>query len=435
VDPTPAAAAAPRTPAAAAAPAHAVSPDDIAAAAKLLRGVIRETPIEVSQRLSARLEQTVYLKREDIQVCRSYKVRGAYNFIAQIPEAARKAGVACASAGNHAQGVAFACRNLRIHGKVFLPSTTPRQKRERIADIGGRWITQVIGGETFDDAAQAAAAYATSSGATLVPPFDDPLIVAGQGTVGREILRQLPEPPHTIVVPVGGGGLLAGIATWVKEHSPTTKVIGVEPKGAASMRAALSAGRPIPLDNIDRFVDGAAVRRVGDLPFAVVRELVDAVVAVPEGAVCTEMLGLYQTEGIIAEPAGALASTALRGYLPTTPSGPVVCVVSGGNNDVSRYADVLERSLVHEGLRHYFLVTFPQQPGALRGFLEDVLAEGEDIVLFEYVKKNARETGPALVGVDLVRPESLPALLRRMAASPLMIEKLTPDSAIFEFLL
>lgn len=417
------------------APASRVTTAEIAAARDALRPIIRSTPLEVSQRLSGAIEQTVYLKREDIQVCRSYKVRGAYTFMSQIPAAERERGVVCASAGNHAQGVAFACRNLRIQGHVFLPSTTPRQKRERIADIGGRWVTQVIGGETFDDAAAAAAAHAAASAATLVPPFDDPRIIAGQGTVGLEILEQLPEQPDTIVVPIGGGGLIAGIATWVKANSPTTKVIGVEPAGAASMRAALAAGAPVTLDSVDGFVDGAAVRRAGATTFSVVQELVDAVVAVPEGAVCSEMLDLYQTEGIIAEPAGALATAALRGYLPHTPSGPVVCIISGGNNDVSRYADILERSLVHEGLRHYFFVTFPQQPGALRSFLEDVLTEDEDIVLFEYVKKNSREAGPALVGIDLVRAESLPGLLTRMDASPLGIEKLAPDSPVFEFLL
>ncbi len=415
--------------------ALAVSPDDVAAAAELLAPVVRKTPLEVSERLSAKLGQTVYLKREDIQVCRSYKVRGAYTFMQQIPENARERGVVCASAGNHAQGVAFACSRLQIHGHVFLPATTPRQKRERIADIGGPWITQVVGGEGYDDAATAAAAHAAATGATLVPPFDDPHIVAGQGTVGLEILDQMPEPPAMILVPIGGGGLIAGVATWVKAKSPNTKIIGVEPAGAASMRAALDAGKPVPLAEVDKFVDGAAVGTAGEQTFPIVQQLVDDVIAVPEGAVCTEMLELYQTEGIIAEPAGALASAALRGYLTEAPTGPVVCIVSGGNNDVSRYADILERSLVHEGLRHYFLVTFPQQPGALRSFLEDVLTEDEDIVLFEYIKKNSREMGPALVGIDLARADALPGLWERMERSQISIETIAPDSAIFEFLL
>lgn len=412
-----------------------VTADDVAAAARHLEPIVRETALELSPRLSAALQQPVYLKREDLQVGRSYKVRGAYNLISSLTPAERALGVVCASAGNHAQGVAFACRQLRIRGKVFLPSTTPRQKRARIQDIGGRWVEQVITGAVFDETSAAAQAFAASSGAMYVPPFDDARIVAGQGTVAYEICEQLREPVDTVLVPVGGGGLIAGVAVWFKHRFPGVHVIGVEPAGAASMRAALDAGAPVELAKVDGFVDGAAVRQVGRVPFAVVRDLVDDVVAVPEGAVCSEMLDLYQTDGIIAEPAGALASTALRGYLPRTPEGPVVCIVSGGNNDVSRYADILERSLVHEGLRHYFLVTFPQQPGALRHFLEDVLTEDEDIVLFEYVKKNNRETGPALVGVDLARPDSLPGLLHRMAASPLQIEKLAPDSPVFEFLL
>ena len=426
------------TPQARPTPSGLVGTDAIAAAANRLRSIVRRTPTERSERLSAALGHPVYLKREDIQVCRSYKVRGAYNLIAQLPEEVKEKGVVAASAGNHAQGVAFACRNLGIRGTVFLPASTPRQKRERIAALGGEWVTQVISGAAFDDTAEAALAFSAETGARYVPPFDNPDVVAGQGTVGAEILGQLAalgeELPDTIVVPVGGAGLLAGVAAWVKENSPRTRILGVEPAGAASLQAALAAGEPVSLPSVDSFVDGAAVRRVGDLPLAMVQEHVDAVVSVSEGAVCSEMLELYQVEGIIAEPAGALASAALRESVPWLIRGPVVCIVSGGNNDVSRYADVLERSLVHEGLRHYFLVTFPQQPGALRSFLDGVLTEGEDIVLFEYMKKTSREIGPALVGIDLDSPERLGPLLDRMSASPLAIEKLVPDSPVFEFL-
>lgn len=390
--------------------------------------------MEPSTRLSSVIQQPVYLKREDIQVGRSYKVRGAYTLISTLTREERDHGVVCASAGNHAQGVAFACRRLRTHGKVFLPSTTPRQKRARIADIGGPWVEQVIVGSVFDDTQTAAQAHARETGAVYVPPFDDERIVAGQGTVAVEILKQHTEPIDTVVIPVGGGGLLAGVATWIAHHSPHTTLVAAEPAGAQSLAAALEEGRPVTLPHVDSFVDGAAVRRIGQMPFDAVRDLPLHLVAVPEGAVCTEMLELYQTEGVIAEPAGALATAALP-LLPFTPAGPVVCLVSGGNNDVARYADILERSLVHEGLRHYFLVTFPQQPGALRHFLEDVLSEGEDIVLFEYVKKNSRESGPALVGIDLPSRENLEGLLSRMAQSPLETEKLTPDSPVFEFLL
>jgi threonine dehydratase len=425
----------PLTPRPAAVPADIVTPADIEAAARHLAPIVRETALETSPRLSGLVEQPVYLKREDLQVGRSYKVRGAYNFISSLAPEERAHGIVCASAGNHAQGVAFACHQLRIPGKVFLPATTPRQKRARIQDIGGRWVEQVITGAVFDETSASAQAFAAETGAVYVPPFDHSRIVAGQGTVAWEITHQLTDPIDTVLVPVGGGGLIAGVAVWLKHLFPSLHVVGVEPEGAASLKAALAAGRPVELARIDGFVDGAAVRRVGDVPFAVVKDLVDEVVAVPEGAVCSEMLDLYQTDGIIAEPAGALASAALRDYLPRAPEGPVVCIVSGGNNDVSRYADILERSLVHEGLRHYFLVTFPQQPGALRHFLEDVLGPEDDIVLFEYVKKNNRETGPALVGIDLARADVLADLLAKMDASPLAIDKLAPDSPVFEFLL
>ncbi len=406
----------------------------MAYAAARLRTVVRQTALEPSERLSRQAGVPVLLKREDTQLCRSYKVRGAYNFISSLSPEERRRGVVCASAGNHAQGVAYACRELGIHGKVFLPTNTPRQKRRRIEQIGGEWITPVIVGRSYDEANRAAVADSRETGALFVHPFDAPRTIAGQGTVAVEILEALPEV-DTIVVPVGGGGLLAGVCLWVRENRPGVRIVGVEPAGAPSMQAALDAGLPVALPEIDTFVDGAAVGRVGDTSFAVAAGLVDQIVSVPEGAVCTEMLELYQNEGIIAEPAGALASAALRGYLDHRPEGPVVCIVSGGNNDVSRYADILERSLIHEGLRHYFLVTFPQEPGALRGFLTDVLAEGEDIVLFEYVKKNNRETGPALVGIEIDDAGGLPSLLERIAASPLQIDRVQPGTPLSGFLL
>ncbi|WP_106850360.1 threonine ammonia-lyase IlvA [Blastococcus sp. Marseille-P5729] len=407
---------------------------DVAYAAARLRTVVRQTALDPSERLSQNAGLPVLLKREDTQVCRSYKVRGAYNFISSIASDQRQNGIVCASAGNHAQGVAFACRRLGIRGKVFLPTTTPRQKRQRIKEIGGEWLTPVITGGSYDEASRAAFADSAQTGALFVHPFDAALTIAGQGSVGVEIPEAMPGG-DTVLVPVGGGGLLAGICLWIRENKPDTRIVGVEPEGAASMQAALDAGLPVVLPDLDTFVDGAAVARVGDLSYELVRNLVDQVISVPEGAVCTEMLELYQNEGIIAEPAGALASAALRGYLDHEPDGPVVCVVSGGNNDVSRYAEILERSLIHEGLRHYFLVTFPQEPGALRGFLADVLGEGEDIVLFEYVKKNNRETGPALVGIELDDAAKLPSLLERIEQSPLSIERIEPGSPLSGFLL
>src|SRR5215467_13160239 len=356
----------------------------VSAAADSLRNLVQRTPLMRSERLSAELGGSVWLKREDLQIGRSYKVRGAHNLIASLSPEERKRGVVCASAGNHAQGVALSCSALGIRGRIFVPSGTPRQKRERILATGGRWVELVVAGATYDEAGAAALAAGEATGAVLAHPFDDPRTIAGQGTVAIDLHEQCPEPFGTVVVPVGGGGLIAGMALWLRERRPGVRIVGAEPEGAASMRAALAAGRPVALPTVDTFVDGAAVGRVGTLTHRLVRDLVDEVVAVPEAAVCTEMLDLYQVDGVIAEPAGALASAAAR-QLPRLNSGEgVVCIVSGGNNDVSRYADILERSLVHEGLKHYFLVMFPQQPGALRRFLDEVLGLEDDIVLFEY---------------------------------------------------
>lgn len=406
----------------------------VEAAARRLTAVVSTTPLEPNARLGELLSGQVWLKREDLQAVRSYKVRGAYNFISQLDGDARRRGVVAASAGNHAQGLAFACSALGVPGRVYLPRTTPRQKRDRIARLGGAGVEIVIGADTYDDASRAASLDARASGATLVPAFDDPRTIAGQGTVMAEIVTQLGRVPDVVVVPVGGGGLLAGSVAWLGERHPDVRIIGVEPAGAACMAAALAAGGPVVLEQLNTFVDGAAVRRAGDVTYPLIAASKAELTAVPEGQVCSEMLELYQTEGIIAEPAGALATSALRD-LKIAPGSTVVCVVSGGNNDVSRYAEVVERALVHEGRKHYFLVEFPQEPGALRRFLDEVLGPDDDITLFEYTKRNNRETGPALVGIELSRASDLDPLLARMAAAPPAIEQIDPGSALFRFLL
>ncbi|MGH9226691.1 MAG: threonine ammonia-lyase IlvA [Acidimicrobiales bacterium] len=411
-----------------------LSAKDVMAAADVLADVAVRTPLERNDRLSAQTGADVWLKREDLQAVRSYKLRGAYNFIASLPEDERAKGIVCASAGNHAQGVAFTCRRLGVPCRVILPRPTPRQKRERIAALGGPGVTIVLEGHTYDEAHEFAVGVAASGGAVLVPPFDDPAIMAGQGTVALEVIDQLGRPPDLFVVPIGGGGLASGVLTVAADTTPRPRVIGVEPAGAASMRAALDAGEPVTLPAVDTFVDGAAVRRVGTSTYEVVSTLIDDVVAVAEGGVCTAMLDLYQLDGIIAEPAGALAVAALREAVAVEPGTTVVCIVSGGNNDISRYGEIVERSLVHEGLKHYFLVEFPQEPGALRGFLDGVLGPGDDITLFEYVKKNNREVGPALVGIEVASVADVPALVERMDASPLHIERLEADSPAFRFL-
>lgn len=411
-----------------------VTAKDIEVAAGVLAKVARKTPLQKSDRLSAEVGRPVYLKREDLQICRSFKVRGAYVRMAAMDEDERKAGVVCASAGNHAQGVAYACAHLGIQGTIFLPASTPRQKRKRIATIGGKWVEPVIVAGDFDEANRVAAAAAKEGGKVYVHPYDDPYTIAGQGSIAVDLDSQLPDDTDMVLIPVGGGGLIAGMATWLKAHRPGIRIVGVESAGAASMKAALEAGNPVSLERVDSFVDGTAVGRAGDLTYQVVRDLVDDIVVVPEGAVCTEMLDLYHSEGVIAEPAGALASAAARNFLPQIPNGSVVCLVSGGNNDLSRYAEVTERSGRYEGLRHYFLVTFNQEPGALRAFLNDVLSEGEDIIYFQYTKKNNRDTGPALVGIELPDPSDIKGLRKRMAASPLQVQEIDPSSQIFKIL-
>jgi len=409
---------------------------DIDAAAKRIASVVARSPLQFSERLSEATGATVYLKREDLQAVRSYKLRGAHNLLMQLSDDEIAAGVVCSSAGNHAQGFAMACRSMGIHGRVYVPIKTPKQKRDRIRYHGREFIELIAVGQTYDAAAAAALDDVARTGATLVPPFDDPRTMAGQGTIAAEILDQLEGEPDLVIVPVGGGGCIAGITTYLAERTTGTSVLGVEPAGAAAMIAALAAGEPVTLDHVDQFVDGAAVNRAGTLTYAALAAAGDmvSITTVDEGAVCTAMLDLYQNEGIIAEPAGALSVAALM-EADVEPESTVVCLISGGNNDVSRYNEVLERSLVHLGLKHYFLVDFPQEPGALRRFLDGVLGPGDDITLFEYVKRNNRDTGEALVGIELSSAADLEGLLDRMKAFDIHVETLEPGSPAYRYLL
>jgi threonine dehydratase len=411
-----------------------VSADAVEEAAARLEGIATRTPLERSARLSRATGLEVWLKREDLQPVRSYKLRGAYNFMVQLDADVLSRGVVCASAGNHGQGVALSCARLRTSGRIYVPATTPRQKRDRIATLGEGVVEVVVAGDTYEEASRLASEDAARTGATLVPAYDDPRTICGQGTVAREVVDQLGRAPDVLVVPVGGGGLLAGTTTWLRERGHATRIVGVEPTGAACMGAALAAGHPVDLETVDTFVDGAAVRRAGEHTFAPVHRHGVELVAVDEGLICTEMLDLYQSDGIIAEPAGALATATLPA-LGLAPGSTVVCVVSGGNNDVSRYGEVVERSLVHRGLKHYFLVSFPQEPGALRRFLDEVLGPDDDITLFEYVKRNNRELGPALIGIELADRDDLGGLLERLEQSPVTVEPVQSGSTLFHFLL
>ncbi|BBY42760.1 L-threonine dehydratase [Mycolicibacterium celeriflavum] len=413
-----------------------LSAADVDEAAQRISGVVLRSPLQISDRLSDATGATVYLKREDLQPVRSYKLRGAHNLLMQLSADELAAGVVCSSAGNHAQGFAMACRSMAVRGRVYVPRKTPKQKLDRIRFHGREFIELIVVGRTYDEAAAAALEDVARTGATLVPPYDDLRTMAGQGTIAAEILDQLDEEPDLVVVPVGGGGCISGITTYLAERTSRTSVLGVEPAGAAAMIAALAAGEPVTLDDVDQFVDGAAVNRAGALPYAALAAAGDmvSITTVDEGAVCTAMLDLYQNEGIIAEPAGALSVAALM-ETDIEPDSTVVCVISGGNNDVSRYGEVLERSLVHLGLKHYFLVDFPQEPGALRRFLDQVLGPNDDITLFEYVKRNNRETGEALVGIELGSAADFDGLLERMHASDIHVEALAPGSPAYRYLL
>ncbi len=399
---------------------------DVQLAQARISATIAPTPLQYCPRLSHLTGAEIYLKREDLQDVRSYKIRGAVNAISQLSDAQRAAGIVAASAGNHAQGVAFACRSMGIPGRIYVPAATPKQKRDRIKVHGGNMVELVVTGANFDEASAAAHDYAEETGATIIEPFAARDTIVGQGTVAAEILSQLSamgKSPDTIVVPVGGGGLISGILSYLADMSPRTAVVGVEPAGAPSLNAALKAEKPVTLDAVDPFVDGAAVKRIGDINYQIIEKNLGRLhpLVVSEGAVCTEMIELYQNEGIIAEPAGALSVTALS-ELKLGTDDIVVCIISGGNNDLLRYAEVVERSLVHRGLKHYFLVNFPQEPGQLRSFLSDILGPDDDITLFEYLKRNNRETGTAFDG-----------LVERMNASRIDCRHLKPGTPEYEF--
>ncbi|WP_296180020.1 threonine ammonia-lyase IlvA [uncultured Corynebacterium sp.] len=411
---------------------------DIQQAQARISSEIAPTPLQYCARLSAETGCEVYLKREDLQDVRSYKIRGALNGMSNLPQEQRGRGIVTASAGNHAQGVAYACRTMGIAGKIFVPEPTPMQKRDRILVHGGDQVELVVVGANFDEAAAAAHADAAERDAAFIEPFDARDTITGQGTVAAEVLAQLSakgKSLDTIVVPVGGGGLISGIASYMADMAPQTRVVGMEPEGAASLRAAFDHGGPVTLEDVDPFVDGAAVKRLGRLPYEILEANRERLSfdTVSEGAVCTDLLNLYQNEGIIAEPAGALSVAGLH-QLDLQPGSTVVCVISGGNNDVLRYAEIMERSLVHRGLKHYFLVNFPQEPGQLRHFLQEILGPTDDITLFEYLKRNNRETGAALVGLQLSRAEDLDGLLGRMGESKISVQYLKPGTPEYEFL-
>lgn len=402
-------------------------------AAIKLKKVVLRTPLTFNHHLSAEYQCNIFLKREDLQIVRSYKLRGAYNMMVSLPKEQLALGVVCASAGNHAQGFAYSCKKLNAKGVIFMPIITPNQKVSQTKMFGEDYIEVRLVGDTFDDCAIAAKEYTEENGMTFIPPFDDYRIIEGQGTVGLEVLDELSEIDY-LFLPVGGGGLASGVGSYFKTYSPKTKIIGVEPEGAPAMYKSLKAGHPVTLDTIDRFVDGAAVRRVGDLTFAICKEVLDDLHLVPEGKVCSTILKLYNEDAIVAEPAGALSIAALDGYAAEIKGKNVVCIVSGSNNDIDRMQEIKERSLQYEGLKHYFLVRFAQRPGALKEFVNHVLGPNDDITRFEYMQKHNKETGPALVGVELKAREDYDLLLKNMKRYQINYTELNKDDNLFGYL-
>jgi len=404
------------------------------AAAERIKPAVLNTPLQLNTSLSERYQCEVYLKREDLQVVRSYKIRGAYNLICQLSEKRKEKGVVCASAGNHAQGFAWSCKALGIKGVIFMPSPTPKQKVNQVKMFGADWIELILTGDTFDDCLKEALEYTSAHSKTFVPPFDDFKIIEGQGTVALEVLHELPNPDY-IFVPVGGGGLIAGISEVLKTDSPHTKIIGIEPEGAPSMTVALHYGKPKTLDKIDKFVDGAAVKRVGNHTFELAKDRISHMLLAPEGLVCTTILKLYNEDAIVVEPAGALSIAALDLYKEHIKGKTVVCIVSGSNNDISRMQEIMERSLLYEGLKHYFLVRFPQRAGALRNFVNNVLGPNDDITRFEFIKKNNREAGPALVGIEMKYPTDYASLLSNMKKHKFAFTEVNKNESLFEYMI
>ena len=406
---------------------------DFSGAYARLKDVVKKTPLTYNHNLSRKYGCDVYLKREDLQIVRSYKLRGAYNMMSLLPSNQLAKGVVCASAGNHAQGFAYSCKKLNVQGEVFMPIITPNQKVSQTKMFGEGFVEVKLVGDTFDDCAVAAKKYTEEHGLTFIPPFDNVRIIEGQSTVGIEILEEQ-QKIDFLFLPVGGGGLSAGVGAYFKTFAPQTKIIGVEPEGAPSMLTAIKAGQPVKLDNIDSFVDGAAVKRVGDATFEICKQVIDDMHLVPEGKICSTILKLYNEEAIVVEPAGAISVAALDDYADQIKGKKIVCIVSGSNNDIERMQEIKERSLQYEGLKHYFLIRFAQRPGALKEFVNQVLGPTDNITRFEYMQKNKKDSAPALVVVELQSPENYQVLIDNLKRYNINYTALNKNDNVFAYL-
>lgn len=408
---------------------------DIEKAAGILEEILEPTPLQINHRLSVSYDAEIYLKREDLQTVRSYKIRGAYNKIRSLSPDVLKYGIVCASAGNHAQGVAFSCNKLQIMGSIYMPTTTPRQKIDSVKMFGKEYVDIVLTGDTFDAANTAAVEYAKRSGKTFIPPFDDKKIIEGQGTIGLEICRQMKTPLDYIFIPIGGGGLASGVGAFIRQTWPDTKIIGVEPAGAACMKASIDNGYPTELESINKFVDGAAVKKAGQLTYGVCKDVLDDIILVPEGAVCTAIIEMYNKNAIVVEPAGALSVAALRQYSDKIKGKKVGCIISGSNNDIIRMEEIREKSMIYEGLKHYFIVNFQQRPGAILSFIRDIIGPTDELAYIQYIKKTNKEEGPALIGIEVASKDDFHALIKRMEANNILYEYINENNKLLEILI
>lgn len=407
---------------------------DVKVAADTIKKVSAVTPLSPSLRYSKQLGANIFLKREDLQQVRSYKIRGAYNKISSLTPSESKNGVVCASAGNHAQGVALSCKLLKIKGTIYMPAPTPSQKIEQVKMFGEDFIEIKLVGDTYDDAYHASMLECEQHQKTFIHPFDDPKVIEGQATIGLEILNQTSVPIDYVFIAVGGGGLASGLSSVFKELLPDTKIIGVEPEGAPSMSVSIQNNQNTELQTIEKFVDGAAVKRVGDLTFPICKANLHAMITVPEGKVCETILELYNKDAIVVEPAGALSIAALDFYAKDIKGKNVVCVVSGSNNDITRTAEIKERALLYANLKHYFIVVFPQRAGALKEFVVDILGPNDDITHFQYTKKTNRENGSAVVGIQLKSATDLEPLIAKMKQRNFYGDYLNNKPDLFQFL-
>ena len=404
--------------------------------ARALRKLFDPTPLQRNDYLSVLYEADIWLKREDLSPVRSYKLRGAFNamrkFLANAPSQTH---FVCASAGNHAQGVAYACRYFGVRGTIFMPVTTPQQKIDKTRNFGAGVVDIVLLGDYFDQTLLAAQGFCQDKGAHFLSPFDDNDVIEGQATVAVELYEQLGKAPDLVILPVGGGGLSAGVTSYLREVAPHTAYYFVEPKGGASMTAALAAGHPVALSQVNSFVDGAAVARMGEKTFERLKWVVpEQVLLAPEDRICMTMLMMLNIEGIVLEPAGALSVDVLPQLAQQIKGKTVILVTSGGNFDFERLPEVKERAQRFAGLKKYLILRMPQRPGALREFLS-MLGPDDDIARFEYLKKSARNFGSVLIGIETKNTNNFTTLFALLEEADFPYRDITSDETISEFLI